>query len=48
MAALGGLDLSAEAYRQAIATYFAGKENVVRQNEAVFACARELGARQKP
>ena len=48
LAALGGLDLSAEAYRQAIATNFAGKENVVRQNEAVFACAREWGARQKP
>ena len=48
LAALGGLGLSDEDYRGAIATNFAGKENVVRQNEAVFACAKEWGARQKP
>ena len=48
LAALGGLGLSDEDYRGAIATNFAGKENVIRQNEAVFACAKEWGVRQKP
>ena len=48
LAALGGLGLSDEAYRQAIATNFAGKEAVIQQNEAVFACARQWASRQKP
>ncbi|NCA82120.1 MAG: ketoisovalerate oxidoreductase [Opitutae bacterium] len=48
LAALGGLGLPDEAYRQAIATNFAGKEAVIQQNEAVFACARQWAARQKP
>ena len=48
LAALGGLGLSDEAYRQAIATNFAGKEAVIQQNEAVFACARQWASRRKP
>ena len=47
MAALGGLGLGDEAYRQAIASNFAGKEKVVRQNEAVFDLARRWGAGQR-
>jgi 2-oxoisovalerate ferredoxin oxidoreductase beta subunit len=46
LAALGGLGLSDTSYRHAIATNFAGKESVVRQNQAVFALAKQWGERQ--
>ena len=48
MAALGGFGLPDAAYREAIAANFPGKEKVVAQNEAVFALAKQWGARQKP
>ena len=47
LAALGRFGLSDEAYHHAFATNFAGKESVIRQNEAVFALAKQWGARQK-
>jgi 2-oxoisovalerate ferredoxin oxidoreductase beta subunit len=48
MAALGGFGLSDETYRHAIAANFADKESVVRQNQAVFAFAKQWGVLQKP
>ena len=48
LAALGGLGLSDEVFLQAIAANFSGKEKVVRQNEAVFACARRWASERKP
>lgn len=47
LAALGGFGLSDETYRQALATNFAGKEAVIRENQAVFAWAKQWGERQK-
>ncbi len=47
LAALGGFGLPDEAYREAIAANFAGKEKVVQQNKAVFACAKQWATRQK-
>ena len=47
LSALGGLGLADEAFQQAIAANFAGKEKVVKPNEAVFAFAQQWAFRQK-
>jgi hypothetical protein len=43
LAALGGFGLSDETYRHALATNFAGKEAVIRENQAVFALGQAMG-----
>jgi len=45
LAALGGLGLPEKVYLEAIAQNFAGKDTVVRQNQAVFAHARKWAAK---
>ena len=45
MAAVGGLGLSDEQYRQAIAATFAGKEALIQKNQAVFELARQWAVR---
>lgn len=47
LAELGGFGLPAEAYREALAANFAGQAEIVAQNEAVFARARQWGAAQR-
>jgi len=47
LAALGGFGLADAAYREAIAANFAGKEAVAKQNEAVFARARQWAEKQR-